>query len=789
MKQFIRNFRKQKTVGILNICSLSLGIMVSIIIGLWAFNELSFDDFHKNKDRMYRVVQNFDVGNEPVRAATAFKPLGELAEAEIPEIEQMCRVVVNRGEDGVAIQDIVHFDFVSIVTDHNFFSFFTFPLKEGEIKTAFSKPDNVIITESTANRYFPDENPIGKTVRYHGSDFTISAIMYDFPKNSHIQADMVFPLFKHFKDWGWDSSFSYDTYFVLSQNADIPAIEKKLSEINLANMSELLQNAKITTELEPLAEIHFSKTSAGFDSALRGNKDLLQTFISIAAIILIISCINFTNLSISTSFIRAKSIGIKKSQGAGKKQLVVEFYRETATYAIIAVLLGISLAMIAFPIFNTYTGSDIGIDFSSPRFYAFVGVLILLVTLIAGTFPAFQMTRFGIVETIKGKFKGKNMSVFQKILIIIQFTSSISLLIIVMFFAKQINQILSQDLGFDNKNIVYVNGWGAFGPNFKNLREELMKEPTIVDVAMKQYHLPLAMGNGLGATNEKTGNNFLLDMSQVSPNYFNFFGMEFIEGENPLILESESAATYCVLNETAVRLLGIEDPVNKPFNIISIGGSLAERAGQPFIIKGVIRDSYVKSLYQEPDPQMYLGLGRDDNNPIFFKIAGDPQRAISVIEKKWKELLPNVTFEYRFLDETYDAQYKTEINSKNILLFALVITILITVAGLYAMIFYSTQRRIKEIGIRKINGATIPNLLLLLNKDIVVWVILSFVIACPLSYLFIDNWLKSFVIKTPLSIWIFAIAGFMSIAIALLTVCYQTWKSANMNPVDAIKIE
>lgn len=763
--------------------------MVSIIIGLWAFNELSFDDFHKNKDRMYRVVQSFDVGNEPVRAATAFKPLGELAEAEIPEIEQMCRVVIEK-ESGVTIHDIVQFDFSVIVTDHTFFSFFSFPLKEGNAQTAFSKPDNVILTESTALRYFPDENPIGKSIRFHGYDFTISAIMYDFPKNSHIQADMVLPLFKHFKDWGWDSSFKYDTYFVLSPNADIPTIEEKLNDINFSNISELLKNAKVSTELEHVTDIHFSKTTPSFDSALKGNKDLLQTFISISAVILIISCINFTNLSISTSFIRAKSIGIKKSLGASRKQLIFEFYRETATYAVLSVLFGIFLTMIAFPVFNSYTGSNIGIDFSSPGFYIFIAGLTLLTTFIAGTFPAFQMTRFGIIETIKGKFKGRNMSVLQKVLIIIQFTSSISLLIIVMFFAKQINQILSQDLGFDNKNIVYVNGWGSFGANFKDLREELMKEPTIVDVAMKQYDLPLDMGNGLGATNEKTKNSFLLDMSQVSPNYFKFFGMEFVEGENPLLLESESAATYCVINETAVRLLGLEDPIiNKTFNIISIGGALAEYNGQPFTVKGVIRDSYVKSLHQEPDPQMYLGLGRDSDNPIFFKIAGDPQRAISVIEKKWKELLPNVTFEYRFLDETYDAQYKTEINSKNILLFALVITILITIAGLYAMIFYSTQRRIKEIGIRKINGATIPNLLLLLNKDIVVWVILSFIIACPLSYLFIDNWLKNFVIKTPLSVWIFAIAGFMSIVIALLTVCYQTWKSANMNPVDAIKIE
>ncbi len=787
MKQFLRNFSRQKTVGILNICGLSLGIMVSLTVGLWAINELTFDNFHTNGDKMYRVVQSFILNNEPIKAATSFKPLGELAVAEIPEIEQMCRVVVRT--DGVTINNMVNFGVKVLITDPDFFSFFSFPLKTGDVNTAFSAPDNVILTESAVKKYYPHEDPIGKTIYIHGSRFTVSAVMYDIPLNSHIQGEMVFPLFGEFKDLGWDSSFSYDTYFIIPPNSDFGAIEKKLIEINKQGSFSFLKDAFYEVKLEPLKEVHFSKANSGFDSAVKGDKQLLGIFLTTALAILIIACINFTNLFISTSFIRAKTIGIKKSQGATKISLILDFYKETIMYVLVSVVGGVLLAVLILPVFNNYTGSQIKIDFLSLDLYLYIFCLIVITTLLAGSFPALQMTRFGIIETLTSKFRGKKMSGFQKVLIIIQFTSSICLLIVVFFFGRQIDHILSQDLRFDNKNIIYLQGWGAFGSDYKSLRDELTQDPSIGDVVIRQYNLPFKMGNGIGGKNFETGEEILLDLSEVTPNYFDFFGMKFVSGENPLSLESTSSANYCVINERAAEVLGLKDPVGKSFTLVSIGGKLSENDGEPYIVKGVIRDTYVKSLHQEPDPQMYLNASHTANNPIFFKIAGDPQKAIKTIEKKWEEMVPNVPFEYHFLDETYQKLYLSEMNTRNVLSYALIITFIITITGLYAMAFYSTQRRIKEIGIRKINGATLPDLLLLLNKDIVIWVIISFVIACPISYLFLSNWLDGFVIKVNLSIWVFLLAGIVSCLVALLTVSYQTWKAARANPVDSVKNE
>lgn len=787
MKYFLRNFKKQKIVGLLNISSLSLGIMVSIVIGLWAMEELSFDNFHKNGDRIYRVVQSFELNGKPLKAATSFKPLGEIALAEIPQIEQMCRIY--KENDGVTMNEMVTFGLTAIMTDYNFFSFFTFPMKEGDPAKVFCAPENVILTESTVKKYFPEGNPIGQKINYHGYDFSVSGIMYDMPKNSHIQADIVFPLFGYFGTWQWDSSFSYDTYFIIPDNVDMHSIEKKLSEINKVGAANFLQNISNEFELEPLREVHFSKTDPGFDSAVKGDKNLLRIFIIIAVTILIIACINFTNLFISTSFLRAKTIGIKKSQGAGKISLIIDFYKETTLYVILAVICGVLLTLLVLPVFNSYAKSEVAIDFTSYQFYLFIACLILITIFMAGSFPAIQMTRFGVIETLRGKFRGKKMSILQKGLIIIQFTASISLLIVVIFFARQIDHILSQDLRFDNKNIVYVNGWRDFGSNYKALRERAIQSPYIVDMAMKQYDLPLRMGNGVGGMNRESGDQVLLDLSEVSPNYFDFFKMKFVEGENPLTLESAPSLNYCVINERAAEVLGLKDPLDKTFIFKSIGNSRADKDGQSFIVKGIIQNTYVKSLYQSTDPQIYLNLSRDDHNPLFFKITGDTQKAIKYIETMWKEAVPNVPFEYHFLDKTYEAQYNAEKNSKNVLSYALVITFLITIAGMYAMIFYSTQRRIKEIGIRKINGATVKDLLLLLNKDILIWVVISFIIACPVSYFYVSNWLDNFAVKVTLNPLVFLFAGLLSFILALLTVSYQTWKAANMNPVNAIQNE
>jgi putative ABC transport system permease protein len=345
---------------------------------------------------------------------------------------------------------------------------------------------------------------------------------------------------------------------------------------------------------------------------------------------------------------------------------------------------------------------------------------------------------------------------------------------------KQVVFLVNHDLGFDKENVIYVQGRESFGNNYKSLRDEFMKDPSIVDVTMKNS-LPTQWNQGWGINNVGSPDVILMEMNYVEPNYFEFMNMKIIDGENPFYLESADSIIPVVINESALKLLGLESPVGQL--IIANGGMFSMR------IEGIMRNANIRSLRDEVDPQVYMKTQWTGWNPFFFKITGDPQRAIGVIRAKWQELEPEYPFEYHFLDDTYKELYRSEMSAQKILSYAMGITVIISIAGLFAMAFYVTQRRIKEIGLRKVNGATLKDLLLLLNKDFVLWVSISFGIAVPVAYFGLRSWLDGFTVKTPLSPVIFLLAGIIALAITLLTTSLQTWKVATMNPVETLKSE
>lgn len=780
MNQFIRNFKKQRTVGLLNICSLSLGIMVAVIVGLWAINELNFDKFHKNSEHIYRTVTNITLNGSPIKIGSSYYPLGKQAKDELPVIENMCRVSVDNQD--IRIDDVIYPAIKTFLTDPNFFTFFTFPLKEGELENVLSSPDKVVISESAATKYFPGQNPIGQSVKLQGKDFAVSGIMKDMPKNSSLQTDFVFPYFDWYTRSDWGHSDSYITFFLLQEGVNTEAFAESLKQLVYKNFKPF-ENLGATISLESIHDMHFSShMTFEYASIITGNKSLIMIFILTALVILVISCINFTNLFVATSFIRAKTIGIKKTIGAKKGLLMREFYRETACYVLVSIVLGLLLASMVMPVFNNFVQSNLSLDFTSPTLYGFLAGLLVLVVLLAGSFPALYMTRFNVIETLAGKFKGKKVSLFQKSLVITQFAASITLLIVVGFMQKQVDHIISFDLGFNKEHVLYVQGRDKFEQNYKALEGEFLKEPAITGVTRKNG-LPTDWQQGWGISRVPSDHTLpvVMEMCRVSPNYFDFFDMEIIAGENPFLLES-SLATDVVINERVAKLLGLDEPVGQM--ITSDGGE------NKFTIRGVVRDAYTKSLHQEVDPQVYFKLNDDATwNPIFFKINGDPQRAISFIEQKWKEREADFPFTYHFLDDTYKQLYTSEMNASKVLSFAMFITFMITVAGLFAMAYYATQRRVREIALRKVHGATIKDIFVLLNKDFLVWIVIAFMIACPVAYYGLHEWLSGFVIRTTLSTWVFLLVGLVALTVTLLTTSYQTWKVATANPVKSLKTE
>ena len=780
MKEFIRNFRKQQTVGLLNICSLSLGIMVAIIVGLWAINELKFDNFHKNKDRIYRTVLNIAMSSNPAKVGTIHRPLGERAKEELPAIEDMCRVVI-MNED-IRIDNTLYQSAGTFMTDANFFTFFTFPLIEGDPYQALSSPDRVVISESAAKRYFPEQDAIGRMIKYQDKDFAVSGIMKDMPKNSSLQTDFVFPFIGVWAEYSWGGMDNYITFFLLQEGVKAEAMTEPLTQIVYREF-ELYKNSGAIFSLESLDDIHFS-SPMDYDPIIKGNKQLILVFVVTALSILVISCINFINLFVSTSFIRAKTIGIKKTVGAKKLRLMRDFYVETACYVLIAIAIGLALTDLIMPVFNNFTQSNLTVDFSSPQIYLFLAGLFVFVGLLAGSFPALYMTRFNPLETLKGKFKGKKMSLLQKGLVITQFFASIVLLIVVTFMQKQVDYILAYDLGFDREHVIYVRERDSFKKNHKALEGEFLQEPSISAVSRKNA-LTTERVQGWPMRRIPSDNTqpVSMELCRVNPNYFEFFDMKIIDGENPFFLES-LAETDVIINERAARLLGYEQPVGR---IIESEGNNIK-----YTIRGVVRNAYTKSLHQDVNPQMYFKLPEDGGrwNPVlFFKINGDPQRAITFIEQKWKEREAGYPFEYHFLDDTYQQLYTSEMNAGKVFAFAMLITLIITVAGLFAMAYYATQRRMKEVAIRKVYGASIKDIFMLLNMSFLLWITIAFAIACPVAYYGLQKWLEGFTVKTQLNVWIFLLVGIVALLIMLLTTGYQTWKAATTNPVDAIKSE
>jgi len=355
------------------------------------------------------------------------------------------------------------------------------------------------------------------------------------------------------------------------------------------------------------------------------------------------------------------------------------------------------------------------------------------------------------------------------------------LLIVVAFMQKQVNYIIFYDLGFNKENVIYVQGREKFEQNFKALEGEFLTEPSITSVA-RRNHLPTNWSNGWPIQKLPLDNIplVIMDICWVSPNHFDFFDMQIIAGENPFFYES--VTRYDVLiNESAARILGLEQPVGEYLT----NGWDEDR----YMIRGLVRNANTRSLHQEVDPQIYIKLESETWNMVFFKINGDPQRAIAFIEQKWKEREADYPFEYHFLDDTYHQLYTSEMNSGKVLSFAMLITLIITVAGLFAMAYYATQRRVREVAIRKVYGASLKDIFVLLNKDFVLWVAIAFMIACPLAFFGLQKWLEGFVVKTSLSAWVFLLVGAVALLITLFTTAYQTWKVATANPVKYLKTE
>ncbi len=799
LKTILRNLVRSKFYSSVNIVGLAIGITACILIMLYVQNELSYDKFHKNADRIYRVNLFSVRDNNTFKLPQSSPPLRNTIQDEIPEVEEAVRVS-QYWEPVMQYKDKVFNETKWCVVDDNFFKIFSASFIYGDPNTALAEPYTVVLTESTAKRYFGKENPLGKTLtRKYNYDWTVTGVIKDFPENSHLKPDFLGSIKSRPYNNGqnWLNNILY-TYVLLREGTSNQDVDSKLEDVVKKHVGpfmaqyrgESLEEFTVKGNqykyyTQPLTDIHLN-TEVIAGPELSVNTSYLIIFSLIAAFILVIACINYMNMSTARSANRAKEVGLKKSLGSNRNKLVLQFLSESVFITLIALALALVLIKILLPAFNNLI--DRQLEFNCTGNFSTIPLLLIfgiVVGIVAGSYPAFFLASFNPLKVINGihKSEGSHRSlrsglvVFQLIVTIVLFSGTF-------FISKQLNFLQKQELGFNKENLVIIKNAAYLWTNKPSFKNELLEQPGILEVSNSVY-IPGRSKSNNTFFHELPSEATLLSQLWIDEAFLKAYEIELLQGrffekENP------SNAKSIVLSEKALKDLNIKDPIGKKLY------KKQKSEETTFTIIGIVKDFHLSSLHQEIWP---LVLFADDDmlkrvgEYFSVRISGDVQKNLKYIEQTWNKYADGQPLDYIFFEEDFGRLYAADVRTKKIVSVFSVLAILIACLGLLALAAFVAEQRTKEIGIRKVNGARIGQILYSLNKKFMKWVITAFVIATPIAYYAMHKWLENFAYKTVLSWWIFALAGFMALGIALLTVSWQSWRAAMRNPMEALRYE
>jgi putative ABC transport system permease protein len=789
LKITLRNIKKNVIHSFINISGLSIGLACSLIIMLWVQHELSYDQFHKNADRLYRVIYSSDDGEEHGRNLPG--PLAAHLRENFPEINNATSF--KSWEMKIAFNK-KSFSCIGSFINPSFFSMFSFPFEKGEPKTALSVPNSVLITKNLAAKLFGQDDPIGKTVSYNNgySDdipLTVTGILKDIPQNSSLQFDFLVPveiLYDWMNTWRNKNVFAY---VLLEKNIIPEEVNQKISGVLKAHKYD----SNLNLHLQSLRRVHLHALGGG------GRITYVYIFSMMALLVLLIACINFTNLSTAQSEQRFKEIGIKKVVGSSRFQLVTQFLCESMILSLLSLLLAAFIVVLFLPSLNSMLGTQIDFKYTPNLFLSMIGIA-LFAGVVSGSYPAFFLSSFHPVPLLKGNIpffmlhhrKGKNTEgksrspLFRKTLVIIQFTLSVGFIGCILFISQQLHHMRNKDLGFDKENILVFKASRAFIEKASTIKQELLNHPQVQSIASSRFPMDTwgtsdfsSAFSWSGKTKEIEG---LIGQNWVDYDFLKTLNLEMAEGRFFSREFSSDSTDTMILNETAVRIMEINKPLGKEF--IFVPGSPNARKK---IIIGVIKDYHTESLHQEIRPMLLeLGSGRN----VYIRLRqGHIAEALSFIKSKIKEIVPGESFDYAFLDEELDRLYKNEQLLGQLVRYGTLLVLFISSVGMFSLASFSIARRTKEIGIRKLLGASGFHIMFMLTKDLINIVFFSIVAAWPIVYLLMKKWLNNFAYRISLSVWIFILSGLMALTIALLTVSYQSIKAVLSNPVDSLRYE
>jgi len=793
-----RNIIKNKGTFVVNITGLALGIASCIVIMLYVSDELSYDRFNEKADEIVRVVFRANINGEEMNEAVVMAPVAQTLKNDLPEVIDATRIAKsynNRLEFNGSYYGQSSLAYV----DPNFFNVFTLPIIQGDQKTPLDKPNSVVISESLAKSIFGNTDPVGKTITVTNRDeqLNVSGVMKNIPENSHFHFDLLVSTlgYAQAKKTTWMQS-DFFTYLVLKKGTAISTVEAKLPTITKKYMGPQMKEAigtsyedfqkdnRLGLFLQPLTDIHLhSDFSDSTTLEQGGDIKYVYIFSAVALFMLIIACINFMNLATASASKRSKEVGIRKVLGSNKKQLIYQFLAEAFISTLLASFIAISLFAVALPFFNNLAGK--AIEFSSllkPIYILSLVGLILLITFLAGSYPAFYLSSFNPLNALKSKFSGSGKSSgIRGGLVIFQFVISAGLILATLVVHEQMNYIQNKDIGYEKDQLLVVRNTYLLENNENNFLDKIENDPRIANVTHSAF-VPA------GESDNEVGGIFLNGEFQrrmffynIDENYIPTMGMELLQGRN-FSEEFGDESDKVIINEKAAEILGLgKNALGKTFQRDTNEGL------RNITIIGVIKDFNFKSLHQEIEP---LILKKNPYGGVIIRSkTADMSGIIENLNEDWSNYYPKEALNYSVLDDSFNHTYLKERKMGTILTLFAILTIIVACLGLFGLVTFTAEQRFKEIGIRKVLGSSVSQIITLLSKDFLKLVGISFLIAFPLSYYLMNKWLQDFAYRIQIQWWLFLLAAIITMGIAFLTIGIKSFKAASMNPIKSLKTE
>ncbi|MEO8763752.1 MAG: ABC transporter permease [Ginsengibacter sp.] len=789
-----RNLLQNKVFTILNISGLSIGIVVCLIIGIWLTREMSFDDFHPNSRQIFRLSNTFKSESESFSQAPSGPAFGAQLPGQLPIIQSACRIF--REAYKFKYDDKQFFENNVIAVDSNFFKFFGFRLLSGQPQHVLGTSSQIVLSEKMAIKYFGKESPVGKTILLDNEyPFTVSGVVENAPLNSHIQYDCILPVSflrqniikRYHSDINsiWTGGWPY-TYVALANPKNWREAERQVNQVAAKFSAKDWEENKMSYKyfLQPLRDIHL-KSQLRYDANNNGSLARVRIFSILGIIVLLLACINYTNLTTAGAIKRAKETSVRKVVGAKRLQLFLQFFLETLMLCTIAVIIAIFLLNIILPAFSTWIGSAYDFYFTVKNIFIALG-FVILVSLIAGIYPAVLLSSFNPATALKGSFtQSKSGNVLRKSLVIFQFTITIALVAAIFIINRQMNFIKNRSLGFNSNAVLEIQfqGDASVKKQYASLRNELLSSPYILNVSEHGENVVGGLGNGWTTTENLKGAEISTSLysMNVDTSYFNTYNMQLAAGRffsNKIPTDTAGAA---LVNEAAVRTFGWQTPAN------AIGKRFGKGKNTQYVI-GVVKDFNFENLHKPVEALKinYSNYGGSISLKIDAKNIGP---ALDHLKKVWKGAIPGVPLQYAFIDESIEKQYGNEQKMQGVFYALAGLSLLIACLGLFGLSIFIVERKIKEIGIRKVLGSSVSGIVVLLSKDFAKLVLISIVIATPIAWYFMNNWLQDFAYRISIGWWVFVVAGIIALVIAIATVSFQAIKAAIANPVKSLRTE